>query len=296
MNPLRSTHFQKVQQKRYAERSFRNPYFQPKGRPRWLAPLIGIVAAAGIGTGLWFLFTLPALAITAVHVEGNETIATGALVSAVQAVLDERVLWAFRRSNRFLFDGKKLTAALNGQFAFDSVNVTRAGGTLDVRVRERQSQLLWKSGTGVDLVDASGQVIRPLSADEIAGLGQPDPAPGPGETLAPVARLKRLRVFNDVDKAPVAASVLSAKEVAGALSFEQRLLDQAIPFTRVDVDRQAGAWMAVKTLTGYDILFDPLGDVDGQAARLAALFRDAVKDQKPLTYVDLRFGDHVYYK
>ncbi len=298
MTERRSSHFQRVQRKRYAQRSFRNPYFQPKRRPRWIVPVAALVAAGGVGAGAWALFASPALAIKTVRVEGNETIAAEDVTSAVWADLDEPAFWLFRRSNRLLFDAKRLTQELQGRFSFADVEVGRHGSALDVRVRERQSQLLWRSGDAVALVDDSGTVIRLLSPDEVAGLSRPDPAPGPGQTLAPIARLKRLRLFTDADKAPVSPGtrVLSGKEAAGCLAFEQHLLDQGIAFTQIQVDRSSGAWMAVKTLSGYDILFDPLNDVDGQATRLAALFRDTVKSQTGLTYVDLRFGDHVYYK
>ena len=54
--------------------------------------------------------------------------------------------------------------------------------------------------------------------------------------------------------------------------------------------------MGVKTGLGYRILFDASGDIDGQANHLEVLLRETINNPEQLDYIDLRFGDHVYFK
>jgi len=295
---LRPTYFQKVQQKRYASRSFRNPYFRSKDAPPWVLIAVSMTVLVCIFGGTGALFSLPALAIRSIGVHGNETVSTETLTQAIHAYLQERKLLIFRRANRFLFDAPTLKEKLQAQFSFEAVTIEQNGTDVHVRVRERQSELLWKAGDAVFVVDLSGQVIRALSLEEIARLNQPEAPSVADLPLSPTAKLKRLAVFKDVNRVSVGAgaSVMKPEEVNGVLRFHQSLLDLAIPFVETRVDRMAGKWMAVKTLTGYDILFDPLSDPNNAATRLQTLLHETVKDPKVLLYVDLRFGDHVYYK
>jgi hypothetical protein len=73
-------------------------------------------------------------------------------------------------------------------------------------------------------------------------------------------------------------------------------LEQGIEFTETRIDRLAGKWMSVAAREGYDILFDPGGNIVQQAMNLAVVRRDQIKDRQNLRYIDLRFGDHVYFK
>lgn len=294
----RPSYFQRAQHKRYESRSFQNPYFRPKEPRRWVGYVIGTLCLAGTIGGAWALLSLPAFAYETVHVEGTETIASADVEREVRTYLDTGVVRAFRRSNRFLFDADALRERLSSAFPFDRVSVETTGKGIDVRVRERQSELLWRSADRLWLVDLQGVVIRALTPEETAGVSGPAPAWEPGTPMPPLLRLKRLQTFVDVnaEAVTVGGNVLSPAEVTGIRRVQDRLLDLGVPFTETRVDRVAGQRVAIRALTGYDILVDPLGDPDAQADRLAAVLRDTVKQPKTLEYVDLRFGDHVYYK
>lgn len=250
-----------------------------------------------VGGGVSCLFGLPQLAIKHVRVEGTETVDSAMLTATVEEYLGRPYYFVFRQSNRFLFDSDDLTKQLFSRFVFDSVYVKRSGDTITVQVHERYAQLIWKSGMDRYLVDQRGWIIRPLTEDEKTELAAPDAL-----SVKPIlANLRRLPLFVDVNAEPIlntpgTPAVLTAEEIAGADRFFQTLLDQALPFTETKVDRLAGKWMAVKTLAGYDILFDPTEDAHEQAIKLQTVLRESVKDPRGLTYIDLRFGNHVYYK
>lgn len=303
-------HFRLREKKRYDARRFHNPYFQSKPKRNWKL----IVLATGVGLSVIclvsFVFGSPYFAIASVTVAGTETVSSDEIVAKTWAELDRRRLLFFSGKNRFLYDEEGLRAMLSAAYAFDALEIARTcswthgGCSVAIQVKEKTSQLLWVSEPRVYLVDLKGVAIRELSADELAQWTAPDPVslpPNPDGTVPPTpspSPLKRLPVFEDVNAAPVeiGSYVLSEEEISNLFSFEQKLLASGTTFTRTRIDRLAGKWMAIHTTIGYDIFVDAVGDVDSQFANLQTVLRDKIPDPTAIQYIDLRFGDHVYYK
>lgn len=298
-------HFRILQKKRYEARRFHNPYFQQKATSRWKIIVPAVAAVLALGCVIAFVFGSPFFAVRSVRVEGTESISSDEIAQRVWDELHRSRLVFFDATNRFLYGEERLREALAGAYAFESLEINRTcawngdGCSVDVRVREKTSQLLWVSGEHVYLADLQGVVIRELTAAEIEAWNAPEPPPdGTVPPAPPPDPLKRFPAFVDVNATPISISivVLRPDEVANLFRFQEGLKTLGIGFGQTKIDRLAGKWMAVRTTTGYDVLIDALGDIDLQLTNLQALLRDTVKDPSALQYIDLRFGDHVYYK
>lgn len=304
-------HFRVLQRKRYEARRFHNPYFKHEKKRNWTAIAIAVGATLLVAWFVGWIFGSSRFAIANVSIGGNETISTDQISARVWEELNRRQLLVFRASNRFLFDETRLREALSSTYAFETLGIDwtcelfgGGGCTMSVVVKEKTSQMLWQSGEHVYLADLQGVIIRELTPAELDAWRAPPAAPSeplPDGTVPPTPPpdpLKRLPLFVDVNATPIAvgATVLTPEEVANLFLFHQRLTEMGIPFVTTDIDRLAGKWMAVQTAAGYDILIDASGDVDTQVGNLQILLRDTVTDPSGLEYIDLRFGDHVYYK
>lgn len=303
-------HFRNTQKKRYEARRFRNPFFQKKPKRHYKELVISVLLIGVIGAMTWFFLGSRFFAIQNVTVTGTETISSDELVARVWNELNQSRALFFSASNRFLFDLDLLQKALSTSYFFETLTIDQTCGwkgegcSLVIFAKEKTSQLLWKSDDRIYLVDLQGMVIRELSPQEREVWNAPPPPPPeplpdgtiPSET--PLHPLKKLPVFIDENSANVSVgtAVLSEVEVTNAFQFFERLKSTGITFTSTRVDRLAGKWMSLQTTVGYDILFDASGDVNAQANALMVLLRDTVKDPSGLEYIDLRFGDHVYYK
>lgn len=242
-----------------------------------------LLAFAGLAVGLWYVVGLPALAINQIEVSG----ATGGaeeIRQAVEAMIAGKLWGLVPRNNFFAVSGGHMEQELRRRFPeFASVSVTKrfpqrmmvavAGRELwgiycerpSVTATPRGCGYLDVSGTAYEELGAfSGWLLPVIYGPEPARLGEPAVVPG------------TLEFFD------------SAK--AGLVTLDGRL----IAMTR-------------STTTPYDVRLDlaegwylwvtpdrPIGEWIGVLETVLA--KEIGERRSELEYVDLRFGQKVFYK
>lgn len=270
-------HFHRLQQKRYSRGTYRNPYFnapKTKGKKTLIAAAGSLVAILFVAI---YFYSYPVFAIRNVEIRGLETSSNQQMETQVHAYLNDSHLFFFHNTNRFLFSEKKFRTFLSKTFAFDHLDVAVKKQTLLLSIKERTSDVVWKTSGELYLADLQGVITQKIEQLNIA---------------------RPLPIFIDRNNKSISIGdhVLSEDQVKHILAFHQLLTGQGIPFKETQIDLQTGKWMGVLTTQGYTILFDPDGDLNTQSERLKTILHDTIKDTSHLQYIDLRFGDHVYYK
>lgn len=277
-------YFKQAQKRRYQSRSYRNPHLDGRKPVPWklIGAVLGIVVVLSGATA--FFFGHGWFAVQRVEVRGVEYIPAHELESTITAYTAQPALLFFRRSNRFLFSSEALSLALEDQFALSSVSIGLREGTIFVELKERTSNLFWKTQNRLFVVDLEGVVVREITDPEDSMLKQPN--------------LKELPVFVDANDVSVTigSPVLTSQEIENAFYFFTSLEDAGIAYTYIELDRLAGKWVQLMTQTGYSILFDLTGNIDEQLHNLTVVLQEQVEDPTRLEYIDLRFGDKVYFK
>lgn len=276
--------FKQALKRRYKSRSYRNPHLDGRKPVQWklIGAALGVVVIlSGLTT---FFFGHKWFVIQHVEVRGVEYIPAHELESTITAYTAQSALLFFRRSNRFLFSSDALVQSLEDQFAFSSVSVGLREGTIFIELKERTSNLFWKTQNRLFVVDLEGIVVREITDPEDSMLKQPN--------------LKELPVFvdaNDID-VTIGSPVLTPQEIENAFHFFTSLKAAGITYTYIELDRLAGKWVRLVTQVGYGILFDLTGDIEVQVRNLKVVLQEQIEDPTRLEYIDLRFGDKVYYK
>lgn len=267
--------FRKIQHKRYVSHSFQNPYFRnrEKNTKTFVFLIISILLIVIFSVFSFFMFH-PLFFIRNVHVSGFESITQDQIEKALRSFAEQKIFFVLDRQNRFLFNTKKLTEFLNEQFTFRYLQIDKTGSFVNIKLEERTSNLIWKTGDQIYIVDLEGVVIREAGGEE------------------------GLPIFVDLNnvETKIGGTVLTTTEISAVFRFHEHLNAQKISFSLTEFDRLAGKWTGVLVSDGYRILFDTMGDVDAQAQRLDVLRREKIQDVSKLEYIDLRFGDHIYYK
>ncbi len=269
-------HFRNAQKKLYRSQKFRNPYFQVKElnyRQIAMLSIAGLVVLTILTTR--FLFN-DHFTIRNVDVQGTKYFSTKVFEDVLRRYFDKPFLLVFDHRNRFVYQEQDLQKQLRSTFAFESLTLRLEDQTLHIGVVEKDSIVIWQTATKQYVVDLEGTIVRDVATEDMLDLP----------------------IFVDRNNTPVSigARVMTKQEVENILLFHEQLTKQQIAIQNTQIDRVAGKWMGVETQQGYEILFDATGDIVAQAERLQIILRDKVPDVARLNYIDLRFGDHVYFQ
>jgi len=274
---FRSKKTNRFRAKRFVRKTYSNPYFSRSNKIDQKKYLYGLAAVAicliiiPIG-----LFSNPSFDIKMVSITGVKQLLKPDLEQHINEYLLKRRALVFHNTNRFLFSKKKLEEHLNTYYHFESIQMKQSKQTLSINLKERTSQFIWKTASNIYLADLEGVIIRQINDTE-------------------QIQLPKMVDKNSVP-VEIGKSVLAKDAVQNIFLFDEGLKKQGISVSDIQIDRLAGKWIGALTSSGYMILFDATGDIEDQLNRLALLFKNTLKDIPKLQYIDLRFGDHVYYK
>ncbi len=220
------------------------------------------------------------LVIRDIDVSGANSVSSERVEEHAEAVIDDGAFHLFSRRNIFLYPRSSIEEALASEFPrIDSVSVSRRGllaQAVRITVEERDPFALWCDEAGCYLMDSNGFVFASSQGEETqlavkfsGGLSRD--ADAVGQSFLPNA-------FSSVQD-------LIARLPAAGCTPATFTVEDAQDYT-------------VGCLEGYAMKSAFASDAETVARNLKlSLSSDALSgDVSELEYVDLRFGNRVYYK
>lgn len=229
----------------------------------------------GLIVGLSYL---PFLQVRDVQVSGTKTLATSTLISYIQGQIAGRYLFVLPKRNIFIYPKRAIADGLLAQFPELRAADVHAGNfhTIAAEVVEREPKALWCQGAQCYYMDQAGVVYAPAVAQDgyVVYRGRAE-----GESLP------RQYLTEDTFESLFA--------LADAVS--QKLPDTPVKEVAVDAHSDAEA-----TLGNGFVLRFALGDAGGDVfERFSLALTSAPFAEHALgefEYLDLRFGDKLYYR
>ncbi len=221
---------------------------------------------------------IPFLQIRNVAVSGTQTLATSTVANYVESYIAGRYLYVIPKRNIFLYPKDKIASGLLSSFPELRVADVHAGDfhTIEVEVVEREPKALWCANTDCYLMDQEGVVYAPAKSREgfveYHGTTQGDRLP---------------RQYLNANQFEALFSLVDALSQKVATSH----------ITRVSIDNHAD--VEADFDNGFTLKF-ALGDASGDTferfsvALTAGPFLGHTLSE--FLYLDLRFGDKLYYK
>ncbi len=275
-----------------ARKRFDNPYFRTRQSDRlqssgiksllarislraWIYGLLTLVVAAAL---LWLCAFSNVFVIKIVEVKGvpdQESLAYERLVWEQSAA---NRFWMLPQSRLFVFNRSTLIETINSQYALESVRVIKKlPGTLQVLVTEKTPSLVWFEADNYYLIDSEGWIIRQI-VEPVAEL----------PVLYNNGEAKRLDKKIEGEQEAITAAPILLTEFKGRFS--------QIGFRQFVVDNNRRTITVVLSKGQLLYLSTSLGLMD-QLDRFDLLLKQELKDELPkLRYVDMRYGDKIYYK
>ena len=241
-----------------------------------------LVLVAGIVYGVSVISYLPRFSIQAVEVEGAKAISASEISGFVRGELYDGTHPILSRSNIFLYPRAAIEKSVVDNFPrIRTVSISRPSPfaqTVTALVEEREAYARWCEGGDCYLIDDEGFIFSQAS------------------TSADTLRTSYIFTGTTGTTTPSIGQRFLAGRIAGVLALLDRLGQAGFPAQSVTVEGEQD--FSIRLLQGFDIRTSFGEDVDSVVKNLQLVLSSDPLDGKAseLEYVDLRFGNRVYYK
>jgi len=276
----------------YDTGDYANPFF-PQGKKRggyrlpWKAKVIVGGVLLFLAAGAWFFFYSNFFTIKNIDVQGGPIIEAGTMEKFARQQMngDFFILWP--QKNIFFFDSRKLADDLNAKYAFDRLEIKKKlPRTLIINFTEKKYAFIWQEGDKYYYADAAGDIITEVNLLEVEQKDYPiiDNLTGQATANNHIAVdkkysdyvLKLFRAFGDE---------AARGQLGDDFKIERYVLDAEIDTVKV------------RTENGPEIYFNTEEPADKQINKLIIVKNEKLKDDfADKSYINLKFGDRVYYQ
>ncbi|MCF7860259.1 FtsQ-type POTRA domain-containing protein [Patescibacteria group bacterium] len=274
--------------KDYQQKSLNNPFFRSRQKKSpthklrrgfLLFFIILLLIVAGL---FYFFFISSVFSLQKIQVDGLTRISSEKLVALAWAESEGSKLFVFKRSNIFFFEVNELHKELNKNFSFANVEIKKKWpNTLLINVEERALAFIWQNATGKSFSDSKGCLIpevQPSVEDEKL---YPVLIPGIEENY--IKGDNCLKVDDGYLTSMLNLDV--QLKVYENLAVQNYVLETEFNTLTIDL------------LDGPNVYFNIKNDLEKQVKKLAIIKREKPEAEfKLLSYIDLRYGDRVYFK
>lgn len=282
--------------KSYDGPRLRNPLFAVReiSKPTKYAVLTcGVVLLLGIPA--LFVYA-PFMRYSDIRVQGLTTIAVSDVTTAVHSVTDKRKWFVLPGAHIILLKTDAIVDVLDTQFHFATLSLHREGRTLVVEARERITEIAWTVAGKTYFVDLTGVATREATTEAIAMItarrahvNEIPLAPGVQPTM-PIIDVR------DGAEPALGATVIDTNRLAHILALDAALRTRGLSPIAYTLDTAATPWLTVSVLEHPSLLVDIVSAPDSAMTMYDAFVHGRNGNIATLSYIDLRFGDHVYSK
>ncbi len=278
----------------YYNKKYENPFFSRRRTRRVRAPRLSwsgrakliaaeiLVLLAGI---IWFCFFSSVFAIEAITVEGPNRASAREIGDIAWRQTREKRLFIIPQKNLFLFSKNSLIKSLNKNYLFAALTVDKKlPAELIIRVQEKDYAFIWQAEDRYYYVDVDNDVIDEVSPLDI--------------------KQKIYPLINDQRSDGGVSGISDNKINLGAdyvnyiMALFNEFSGEAYGFTveKFIVDDEINTVkMAIQA--GPVIYFNINEELDKQVSKLVIIKNERLKDDfDKKSYIDLRYGDKVYYR
>lgn len=303
----------------YKSNPFRNP--QKPDRSKLKSIILVIILLVWIGC----LAYLPYFKINKIDYFGLENTTKQELQDFInQNFLNKKTFLPLPRSSYFLVNTESITKELSKNFSFEKIEVVKVfPDTLEITIVEKISSIIYDNGQKYFLLDSQGTATKFLTdveANELKLKTIPaiaDTSTSTSSSLSITASStlvlttttyehtpNNTKITDLFGKYPIIydrrnlptdikqADVLSAQYIEAILKWNKYLNEEGKATPKFFVLDDLNSGIVIDTVLSWNILFQPKNNVEGQINTL----KEILPTIKPKQYVDLRFGEKVYWK
>lgn len=266
---------------------FINPYYQEKKSTSlsWntslKVKLIVVSVVIASLASLWCLFFSSFFTITEINVTGATRIPTHEIIRIAKAKLGQPKLILANQSNIFLYDINDLKDAITKKYYLESLEVYKdTPRTIEILLAEKDYSAIWREGDNYFYIDEIGGVIDRANPLEI-------------KKNYPLIDNTGDKKFNKDQVVGGQVKIEYILRVFAVLRQEHPEITEKLDRFLIDETNT----IKVVLLEGPYILFDVTNDLNKQVIKMITIINEKIRsDFFTKEYIDLRYGDRVYYR
>lgn len=232
---------------------------------------------------VWFFCFSPYFNIEMINAAGAEKISFREIEDFAWQQTEQRRLLLGSQKNLFLFDDDKLAENLNKLYCFDDLKIEKKfPDKLIINLKEKTYSAIWRESSTDKYyyIDSEGNIIDETNPLEIKNKNYPliDHI---GENA--IADRKIEKQNDNIDY--IVRLFDKFKKEKPGFTIERFIIDNEINTVKIKINQ------------GTEIYFNTKEDMDKQINKLMIIITEKLKDNlNNKKYIDLRYGDRVYYQ
>lgn len=294
----------------YRPHNFNNPYFQAKKQRKtsrfyYSLIILGVV----IFCWVYFLFCSSIFKIKYWEISGLEKYSESSIEGVLTNFLSEKKFIFFSFSNIFTFNKNNLENYLYGQFVFEEINIQKQyPNKLIITLKEKEEALALYNNNDLYILAEDATITS-----KYKGIGGWDDSIATS-TEAGIDTEKIITdylsreltpqlifcdAYNNPDTLEVGDTYPETKIIKIIKRFDTQLNNnmsikvKLVALTKNKINQK----ITVLTNNGWQIYLNDEEDGATQFQKFFLIYNNEIKDiNKPLEYIDLRFGDRIYVK
>lgn len=259
------------------------------GRAKWKRRLsIGLIILVITG-GSYFLLYSDYFKIQKIILKGEEKITTQEIESLVNQISNQKRFLIFSQKNIFLFNKNQFKRIISEKYNLQELKILKKlPSKLEIEIKERLPFLVLAQEENLWLLGDKGQILEKIPGEKIIKNSLPlvSVSTTPNN-LTNLALSPGQKIFSK-------ERVYFITEIFRKLPSKVENL-KIISFKIPDLKESK---IIVKTQEEWEIYLDENFTAEEQLNNLYLILREKIKkeERKNLKYIDLRFGEKIYYK
>jgi len=279
--------FQRRSRKSYYKKEYRNPFFGKKAKIVWLGSdarptrkILGLAASALIIAMLWFLFYSEYFKIKSIDIFGLKMMPEEPIRELTWAETGRKKLLFFPQTNIFLFDKNELKKTLSDRYNFNKLVIRKnLPSNINIELEEKPFSLIWLEESRCHYMSEAGELIAELPCETAGGESMPI--------------LENRGKNKSLDK----KIAYEEKYISFILKLKNDFNSARMQLGRFILDDELNTVKVSVKEGGVLLFFNTELDLAKQIGKLNAVTENTLKDNfASKEYIDLRYGDNVYYK
>jgi cell division septal protein FtsQ len=231
---------------------------------------------------VWFVLLSSFFVIKDINITGLTRTSSDDINNIIHEQMSENSGLVFKQNNIILFSQKEFLDNLNSKYNFETIDFKKhyLDRQIKLKIIERGYALVWSEDDHYYYADNNGNIINEANPLDITSKDYPI-------------------IYNESDKKIDQNKIFINED---ALNFVFDLFDKLknntynIDMEKFIINNETNS-LKLKVVAGPEVMFNIKDTVDGQIEKLILIKDNQLKNTfSSQEYVDLRFGDRIYYR